>query len=109
MALGVLFDFKKNSDATKVIMAKDMVREDWFQHAVNYTEPTDMFVVLGHNPAGRPDIGSTFPTIFEAIRTIKPNTPITFLGGHAYARDTVIYDNMAVFLASGEWLEDFDV
>jgi hypothetical protein len=107
MAFGVLFDFDGNSNATKITKAEHMVREDWFQHAVNYPESIDMFVVLGHNPSGRPGDESTFPTIFEEIRTIKPDTPITFLGGHAHTRDTVIYDNKAVCLASGGWLREF--
>jgi 2',3'-cyclic-nucleotide 2'-phosphodiesterase (5'-nucleotidase family) len=102
MAFGVLFDFTGNANTTKVTKAKDMVREDWFQHAVNYEQPIDMFVVLGHNPAGRPGGVSTLPIIFEAIRALKPDTPITMLAGHAHARDTVIYDNKAVSIASGQ-------
>jgi hypothetical protein len=102
MAFGVLFDFTGNSNATKITKAKDMVREDWFHHAVNYPEPIDMFVVIGHNPSGRPGKGSTFPIVFEAIRAAKPDTPITMLAGHEHTRDTVIYDNKAVCLASGK-------
>jgi hypothetical protein len=102
MAFGVLFDMTRNANTTKVTFAQDMVREEWFQHAVKYPEPVDMFVVVGHNPAGRPRDGSTFPIIFEAIRSARPDTPITFLGGHAHTRDTIIYDNKAVCLASGK-------
>ena len=103
MAFGVLYDFTGNSNATKITMAADMVEENWFQAAVNYKEPIDMFLVLGHNPPGRPGQRSTFPVIFEAIRAVKPDTPITMFGGHWHTRDTVVYDNKAVCLSSGKW------
>jgi hypothetical protein len=106
MAFGVLYDFNANLNATgviKVIKAATMVKQQWFKDVVNFPEPIDMFLVLGHNPAGRPGTGSTFPKIFEAIRAIKPETPITLFGGHLHRRDTIVYDDKAVCIASGKY------
>ncbi|KAI4087355.1 MAG: hypothetical protein LQ344_006850 [Seirophora lacunosa] len=50
MAFGVLFDFTGNSNVSKVIKARDLVKEEWFLEAVNYPEPVDLFIVVGHNP-----------------------------------------------------------
>jgi hypothetical protein len=102
MAFGVLFDFAGNNATTRVANARDMVREQWFQQAVKSSKPIDMFVVLGHNPVGRGKDISTFPVVFDAIRAFRPDTPITFLGGHTHVRDTVVYDNKAVAMASGK-------
>jgi hypothetical protein len=57
-----------------------MVQQDWFRQAVNHSEPIDLFMVLGHNPA-RPWKGvSTFGTVYDAIRKVHPDTPIQFFG-----------------------------
>ncbi|KAL9598086.1 MAG: hypothetical protein Q9219_004717 [cf. Caloplaca sp. 3 TL-2023] len=50
MAFGVLYDFTGNSNVSKVIKARDLVKESWFLDAVNYQEPIDLFILLGHNP-----------------------------------------------------------
>jgi 2',3'-cyclic-nucleotide 2'-phosphodiesterase (5'-nucleotidase family) len=101
MAFGVLFDFTGNSNASVITTAAKMVTQQWFINAVNYTKSIDMFIVLGHNPAGRKHTVSTFPTVYQAIRKIKPDTPITFFGGHLHVRDTMVYDNKTVSFASG--------
>jgi hypothetical protein len=80
MAFGVLYDFTGNSNASKVIKAATMVQQDWFLQALNQTRPIDMFLVLGHNPS-RPSVsGSTFGTVYNAIRKIHANTPIQIFG-----------------------------
>jgi len=43
---GVIFDFNGNSKVANITLAKDMVREEWFKSAVQYTKPIDLFVVL---------------------------------------------------------------
>ena len=101
MAFGVLFDFTGNSNVSKVIKAADMVKESWFQHAVNFTEPIDLFVVTGHNPVRTTASSSTLGTVFKAIRSIRPDTPIQFFGGHTHIRDFTVYDNKATGLESG--------
>lgn len=60
MAFGVLFDFTGNSNVSKVIKAADMVKQSWFINAINFTEPIDLFMIIGHNPI-RPTVStSTF-------------------------------------------------
>ncbi|EOA84911.1 uncharacterized protein SETTUDRAFT_137105 [Exserohilum turcica Et28A] len=105
MAFGVLFDFTGNSNVSKVIKAADMVKESWFQHAVNFTEPIDLFVVTGHNPVRTTASSSTMGTVFKAIRSIRPDTPIQFFGGHTHIRDFTVYDNKATGLESGRYCE----
>jgi len=105
MAFGVLFDFTGNSNVSKVIKAAEMVRQPWFQAAVNYTHPIDLFVVIGHNPVRTTVSSSTIGTVFKAIRSIKPNVPIQAFGGHTHIRDFTVYDNKATGLESGRYCE----
>jgi hypothetical protein len=101
MAFGVLFDFTGNSNVSKVVKAADMVKQSWFQDALNYTKPIDLFVVIGHNPVRTTVSSSTFSTVFSAIRKMHPNVPIQGFGGHTHVRDFVVYDNKATGLESG--------
>ena len=80
MSFGFLYDFTGNTNVTKVIKAANATQQQWFLDAVNYSEPIDLFLVLGHNPARPTDSASTFDTIFNAIRALKPNTPIQIFG-----------------------------
>lgn len=101
MAFGVLFDFTGNSNVSKVIKAADMVKESWFRDAVNYTQPIDLFMVIGHNPV-RPTVSSsTIGTVISAIRKVRPDVPIQGFGGHTHIRDFTVYDNKATGLESG--------
>lgn len=103
MAFGVLFDFTGNANNSKVIKAKDMVQEQWFIDAINTPEPIDLFLVLGHNSARLS--GSTFPIIREAIRKVRPDTPIQFFGGHSHTRDFKVFDNSSTALEPGRYCE----
>ena len=105
MAFGVLYDFTGNSNASKVIPAASMVKEPWFQQAVNYNKPIDLFVVLGHNPARPTASGSTFGSVINAIRAAKPNTPIQLFGGHNHIRDFAVIDQGTTSLGSGRYCE----
>ncbi|KAI9871375.1 MAG: hypothetical protein M1830_002972, partial [Pleopsidium flavum] len=98
MAFGVLFDFTGNSNVSKVIKTADLVKESWFLNAVNYKEPIDLFVVIGHNPI-RPTVSSsTFGTLYKTIRGIRPDVPIQGFGGHSHIRDFVVFDEMSTGL-----------
>jgi hypothetical protein len=103
MAFGVLFDFTGNSNVSKVIKAADMVQQPWFQEAVNYTKPIDLFMVIGHNPVRTTVSSSTFGTVIKAIRKVRPDVPIQGFGGHTHIRDFTVYDNKATGLESGEF------
>lgn len=101
MAFGVLYDFTGNSNVSRVTKTADLVKQQWFLDAINYKDPIDLFVVIGHNPIRPTDSSSTFGTLLKTIRGIKPNTPIQTFGGHTHIRDFVVYDAKATGLESG--------
>ncbi|MCJ1284851.1 hypothetical protein MMC26_004188 [Xylographa opegraphella] len=105
MAFGVLYDFTGNTNVTQVIKAKNLVQEPWFLSAISYPQPIDLFLVLGHNPARPTAGGSTFGTIFNAIRAKNPSTPIQFFGGHTHIRDFAVLDEGSTSLESGRYCE----
>ncbi|KAK1622631.1 calcineurin-like phosphoesterase [Colletotrichum phormii] len=105
MAFGVLFDFTGNSNASVVTKAATMVEQQWFLDAVDYTEPIDLFLVIGHNPVRPTQSSSTLKTVFDAIRAVKPDTPIQFFGGHTHIRDFAVYDDKSTALESGRYCE----
>ncbi|GAO14074.1 uncharacterized protein UV8b_06472 [Ustilaginoidea virens] len=105
MAFGVLFDFKGNSNASRIIQAKDMIQEQWFTDALASKKPVDLFILFGHNPVRPTDKYSTFKTVFDAIRAAHPKTPIQLLGGHTHIRDFAVYDDNAVGIESGRYCE----
>ncbi|KAE8453312.1 hypothetical protein EG329_011379 [Mollisiaceae sp. DMI_Dod_QoI] len=105
MAFGVLYDFTGNSNVSKVIHAADMVKQQWFLDAVNYTEPIDLFLVIGHNPIRTTDYSSTFGLLHSTIRGIRPTVPIQAFGGHSHIRDFQVYDDMSTGLESGRYCE----
>lgn len=105
MAFGVLFDFTGNSNATVVTKAATMVKQAWFLNAINTTQPVDMFIVLGHNIVRPTTSGSTFGTIFSAIRAVRPTTPIQFFGGHSHIRDFAVFDTSSTGIESGRYCE----
>lgn len=87
------------------IQAASMVQEPWFLNAVNYTEPVDLFMVIGHNPVRRNDSSSTIGTVVDAIRKVHPAVPIQAFGGHSHIRDFAVYDTKATGLESGRYCE----
>lgn len=105
MAFGVLFDFTGNTNVTKVIKAADLVNESWFKSAVNFSQPIDLFLVIGHNPVRPNAPTSTFGTLYKAIRSMRPGVPIQAFGGHSHVRDFVVYDEMSTGLGSGRYCE----
>ena len=105
MSFGVLYDFTGNSNVSKVIKAADLVKESWFLDAIQYPEPVDLFLVIGHNPIRPTAGGSTFGTIYNAIRALRPDTPIQGFGGHTHIRDFVVYDDKSTGLESGRYCE----
>jgi hypothetical protein len=101
MAFGVLFDFTGNSNVSKVIKAATLVQQQWFLDAINYPEPIDLFLVIGHNPIRTTDFASTFGLLHNTIRALRPNVPIQAFGGHSHIRDFQVYDGMSTGLESG--------
>ncbi|KAL2364403.1 hypothetical protein RJZ56_002661 [Blastomyces dermatitidis] len=104
MAFGVLFNFQKNSNVSRITKAEDMIKEKWFTEAV-MTKDVDLFVVIGHNPVRNTEPSSTLTTIQQAIRGMRPDKPIQIFGGHAHVRDFVVWDETSTGLASGRYCE----
>ncbi|KAL8830120.1 MAG: hypothetical protein Q9170_005880 [Blastenia crenularia] len=105
MAFGVLYDFTGNSNVSKVIKAKDLVKESWFLDAINYPQPIDLFIVLGHNPVRTTVSSSTFGIIYNTIRGLRKDIPIQAFGGHTHIRDFTVYDSISTGLESGRYCE----
>ncbi|KAH0560007.1 hypothetical protein GP486_003469 [Trichoglossum hirsutum] len=101
MAFGVLFDFTGNSNVSRITKTADLVKQQWFRDAVNYTQPIDLFVVIGHNPIRPSAPTSTFGTLYNTIRGIRPDVPIQAFGGHTHIRDFFVYDDKTTGLESG--------
>ncbi|KAL6718399.1 hypothetical protein ACLMJK_004488 [Lecanora helva] len=105
MAFGVLYDFTGNTIVTKVTKAADLVKQPWFTSAINYSQPIDLFLVAGHNPIRPTAGGSTFGTLYNAIKKVRPNVPIQAFGGHSHIRDFVVFDSMSTGIESGRYCE----
>jgi hypothetical protein len=102
MTFGVLFDFTGNSNVSKITKAADMIKQQWFLDAVNFSEPIDLFLVIGHNPIR--GSGSTLGLVHDTIRAMRPSVPIQGFGGHTHIRDFTVYDDKSTALESGELL-----
>ncbi|CAK7229595.1 hypothetical protein SCUCBS95973_007279 [Sporothrix curviconia] len=100
VAFGFLFNFTGNAANSVVQPVQQTVQEPWFQHAIS-KEPVDLFVVVGHVGARMGELRA----IYQAIRTVNPDTPIAIFAGHAHVRDTVHFDDKAVAIASGRYFE----
>ncbi|KAL2443858.1 Secreted protein [Exophiala dermatitidis] len=100
MAFGFLYDFDRNYNNTIVQRVEDTVREEWFQAAIRDPD-IDLFVVAGHAPVRSDE----FDVIFEAIRSVRSDTPVQFFGGHYHIRDYRVFDSRAHGLASGRFME----
>lgn len=99
-AFGFLFDFYRNANNTRVQLVEDAIKEDWFQEAIRDAD-VDLFLVAGHAAVRSHE----FDAIFKAIRAVKWDTPIQFLGGHQHIRDYKKFDSKAFGLASGRFME----
>lgn len=101
MSFGILFDFTGNSNVSRITKAANMVQQQWFLDAVNYSKDIDLFLLLGHNPARTTVSGSTFQIVMDEIKKIRPHTPIQVFGGHTHIRDFQVYDDKSTGLESG--------
>ena len=102
MTFGVLYDFTGNSNVSKVIKAATMVQQEWFLDAVNYDQPIDLFLLIGHNPVRTTDYSNTLGLVHNTIRSMRPTTPIQVFGGHSHIRDFQVYDESSTALESGK-------
>ena len=105
MSFGFLFDFTGNSNVSRVTRANESTTQQWFKDAVNYKDPIDLFVVIGHNPPRPTASTSTLGIVFNAIRSMRPDVPVQTFGGHTHVRDFVVYDDKSTGLESGRYCE----
>lgn len=103
LAFGFLFNFEGNDKSyTRVTKVEDEIQKEWFQELLNNLDSVDYIVLAGHIPVrGWPE----FRTILNAIRRVNPTIPVHMFGGHSHVRDYVIYDDNAVALQSGRYVE----
>ncbi|KIH94573.1 serine/threonineeeee-protein phosphatase family [Sporothrix brasiliensis 5110] len=100
VAFGFLFNFTANAANSVVQPVQKTMQEPWFKHAIT-KEPADLFVVIGHVGARMAELR----VIYDAIRAANAHTPIAIFAGHAHVRDAVRFDDRAVAIASGRYLE----
>ncbi|KAF2458000.1 Metallo-dependent phosphatase-like protein [Lineolata rhizophorae] len=100
LAMGFLYDFTGNANNTVVQKVKDAIKEDWFQTAIRDRD-VDLFVIIGHVGLRTQE----FQLLYKTIRSQQWDTPIHFFGGHTHIRDYRIWDNKAVGLESGRYME----
>lgn len=102
MAFGILFDFTLHSNVSRVTTAAELVKQQWFLDAVDFDQPIDLFLLLGHNPARTTAPTNTFALVHQTIRSRRPDTPVQIFGGHSHVRDFQVYDDRTTAMESGE-------
>ena len=80
---------------------RTLSRKSGSQDAIR-EEHVDLFVVAGHVPVRD---SAEFDAVYDAIRSVRWDTPIQFFGGHTHIRDYRKWDNKAYGLESGRYME----
>ncbi|KAI7826568.1 Metallo-dependent phosphatase-like protein [Gamsiella multidivaricata] len=99
MSYGFLFNFNGNANNTVVEAANVTVSAPWFQKTLK--EDVDLYLIAGHVPIRWTEA----VTVVNAIRAAHPSKPIVLMGGHLHIRDFKQYDERAVGMASGRFME----
>ncbi|KAI7425445.1 hypothetical protein KC368_g18686, partial [Hortaea werneckii] len=101
LAFGFLFNFHNNANNTRVQPVQETIKEKWFQDALREKD-VDLFLVAGHVPVRESE---EYDAVYRAIRTVKWDTPIVFFGGHTHIRDFKRWEDKAMGIESGRYLE----
>ncbi|KAI7139551.1 calcineurin-like phosphoesterase, partial [Hortaea werneckii] len=101
LAFGFLFNFHNNANNTRVQPVQETLKEKWFQDALRETD-VDLFLVAGHVPVRDSE---EYDAVYRAIRAVKWDTPIVFFGGHTHVRDFKRWEDKAMGIESGRYLE----
>ncbi|KAI7076914.1 calcineurin-like phosphoesterase, partial [Hortaea werneckii] len=101
LAFGFLFNFHNNANNTRVQPVQETLKEKWFQDALR-EENVDLFLVAGHVPVRESE---EYDAVYRAIREVKWDTPIVFFGGHTHVRDFKRWEDKAMGIESGRYLE----
>lgn len=104
LVLGFLFDFDRNDKTiSRVTRVQDEVKKPWFSEMLKNVLPeVDAVVLLCHIPLRH---AVELDTLHAALRSADPRKPILILGGHSHVRDCRRFDDRAVALQSGRYLE----
>ncbi|GAB1733995.1 hypothetical protein NU195Hw_g2098t1 [Hortaea werneckii] len=101
LAFGFLFNFHNNANNTRVQPVQETIKEKWFQDALREKD-VDLFLVAGHVPVRESE---EYDAVYRAIRAVKWDTPIVFFGGHTHVRDFKRWEDKAMGIESGRYLE----
>lgn len=101
LAFGFIFNFDKYDIGTRVIKIQESVQQQWFKDALT-KEDYDVIMVTGHNPVRGFD---EYDAIIDAVRELNATVPIQGFGGHTHVRDYRVFDDRAVALESGKYLD----
>ncbi|RMY05362.1 hypothetical protein D0867_10053 [Hortaea werneckii] len=101
LAFGFLFNFHNSANNTRVQPVQETLKEKWFQDALR-EEDVDLFLVAGHVPVRESE---EYDAVYRAIRAVKWDTPIVFFGGHTHVRDFKRWEDKAMGIESGRYLE----
>ncbi|RMY74673.1 hypothetical protein D0862_14072 [Hortaea werneckii] len=101
LAFGFLFNFHNNANNTRVQPVQETLKEKWVQDALR-EEDVDLFLVAGHVPVRESE---EYDAVYRAIRAAKWDTPIVFFGGHTHVRDFKRWEDKAMGIESGRYLE----
>ncbi|RMX79346.1 hypothetical protein D0869_08385 [Hortaea werneckii] len=101
LAFGFLFNFHNNANNTRVQPVQETLKEKWFQDALREKD-VDLFLVAGHVPVRESE---EYDAVYRAIRAVKWDTPIVFFGGHTHVRDFKRWEDNAMGIESGRYLE----
>jgi hypothetical protein len=80
-AFGFLFNFTGNYKNTRVKPVATVLEEDWFLDAIADMS-VDLFLVVAHIDARTLELQQ----IHDAIRAVRPETPIQLFAGHSHIR-----------------------
>ncbi|KAI7366322.1 calcineurin-like phosphoesterase, partial [Hortaea werneckii] len=101
LSFGFLFNFHNNANNTRVQPVQETLKEKWFQDALREKD-VDLFLVAGHVPVRESE---EYDAVYRAIRAVKWDTPIVFFGGHTHVRDFKRWEDKAMGIESGRYLE----
>lgn len=105
LALGFLFDFRRNNVHTRVTPISKVIKESWINDLFSEftSDKVDLIVINGHIPVSHD--WEELQTLHAFIRRFYPDTKIQYFGGHSHIRDFSVYDDKLTGLQSGRFCE----
>lgn len=105
LSFGMLFNFNRNNENTRVTPIENIITQDWFLEILDNhpEEQVDYLVIIGHIPITHS--WNELNILHKFLRHRYKNTVIQYFGGHSHIRDFVIYDDNLTSLESGRFCE----